>query len=87
MRKNDEHTEAPLKSRKAFWVVYVIALIVIIGIGVYSMILNTGFVGTMYSKYGGSSIQVIYGPFQYFMLAGILILPAVLYFLFKKHSK
>ena len=72
---------------KAFWVVYIIALVWIIGIGLYSMITSTGFVGTIYSKYGGSSTEVSYGPFQYFIMAGMLVLPVIFIFLFKKRDK
>ncbi len=77
-----EEPEVPLKSSKALRVVYIAALFVIIGMGVYTLITSTGFGFTMRGRYSATATQMVYGPFEYFMMAGILIFFGFIFWLF-----
>ncbi|WP_461450134.1 hypothetical protein [Mucilaginibacter sp.] len=57
--------------------VFGFAIFFIMGLGVYCNLTNTSTGGTLYSRYGGNGATVRYGDNEMFIIAGILLLGAL----------
>ncbi|WP_121808821.1 hypothetical protein [Mucilaginibacter kameinonensis] len=82
--KSEEKYKSKLVQQ--FKTIFIFTIVLLIGMGIYSICTGSSTGGTLYGRFGGSG-KVTYGAYGFFEMAGVLILGALIFYLGSKFEK